>query len=260
MPFNTKKTLITSLMTACGLSLTVGCASQSDYSASSEGTCQPQTIKTLEGLRSELKEAQDRERLRWSPAKATSMLNELEQAIADCDRATAQAVIAKAEEEKANLEREAERMANERRAQEERDAERRMQQENERYLAMAEEELARIETYDNLSAEQQERLREGRDALDQREGRKSYTILSNLHASLKDRVEEYIVKEGDTLWDIASRDSTYGNPWQWPAIHDENRNKIDNPDMIFPGQTLMIDKNAGPTDLTAQARKNNLIQ
>ena len=44
----------------------------------------------------------------------------------------------------------------------------------------------------------------------------------------------YVVKEGDTLWDIANR--LTGNPFNYHSIAGQNR--IANPDLIFPGQTL----------------------
>jgi nucleoid-associated protein YgaU len=45
----------------------------------------------------------------------------------------------------------------------------------------------------------------------------------------------YTVQSGDTLSKIGSR---YGVSWQ--KIFDANRDKLDNPDKIFPGQELSI--------------------
>ena len=44
----------------------------------------------------------------------------------------------------------------------------------------------------------------------------------------------YVVKEGDTLWDISSR--LTGDPLNYRTIAGQNR--IPNPDLIFPGQQL----------------------
>jgi nucleoid-associated protein YgaU len=46
------------------------------------------------------------------------------------------------------------------------------------------------------------------------------------------------VESGDTLSAMAQ--SWYGDPNQWPIIFEANRDQIENPDLIFPGQILRI--------------------
>jgi len=48
----------------------------------------------------------------------------------------------------------------------------------------------------------------------------------------------YTVVQGDTLSDIAHR--VYGRASRWHAIYDANRNLLDNPDRILPGQVLTL--------------------
>jgi nucleoid-associated protein YgaU len=48
----------------------------------------------------------------------------------------------------------------------------------------------------------------------------------------------YTVVAGDTLSHIAQR--FYGKASRWPAIFDANRDKLSDPDRIFPGQVLRI--------------------
>lgn len=48
----------------------------------------------------------------------------------------------------------------------------------------------------------------------------------------------YTVVSGDTLWGIATR--YYGNGAQYPTIYNANRNIISNPNLIYPGQKLVI--------------------
>jgi len=50
----------------------------------------------------------------------------------------------------------------------------------------------------------------------------------------------YKVKKRDTLWNIAGEPEVYGNPLKWKRIYDANKSKIKAPDLIYPGQVLII--------------------
>ncbi len=52
----------------------------------------------------------------------------------------------------------------------------------------------------------------------------------------------YIVSDGDNLWNIAGQASVYGNPYQWPLIFKNNSAKIKDADLIYAGQTFDIPK------------------
>jgi hypothetical protein len=49
---------------------------------------------------------------------------------------------------------------------------------------------------------------------------------------------DYTVQAGDTLWAIAQH--LYGDGSRWREIYRANRDQIDNPNLIFPGQVLEI--------------------
>ncbi len=48
----------------------------------------------------------------------------------------------------------------------------------------------------------------------------------------------YVVKSGDTLWDLALR--FLGNPFSWRSLFNANSGKINNPNLIYPGQKFRI--------------------
>ncbi len=52
-----------------------------------------------------------------------------------------------------------------------------------------------------------------------------------------DHPDEYIVVEGDTLWDISGK--FLEQPWQWPAIWHANP-QIENPHLIYPGDRVSL--------------------
>lgn len=50
--------------------------------------------------------------------------------------------------------------------------------------------------------------------------------------------QTYTVQKGDTLSHIAQKH--YGKASRWHAIFEANRDQIDNPDLIHPGQVLKL--------------------
>ncbi|PJB00374.1 MAG: peptidoglycan-binding protein LysM [Ignavibacteriales bacterium CG_4_9_14_3_um_filter_30_11] len=50
----------------------------------------------------------------------------------------------------------------------------------------------------------------------------------------------YTVVRGDNLWNIAKKPQHYGNGFAWPMIYKANRDKIKNPDLIYPKQIFKI--------------------
>lgn len=49
---------------------------------------------------------------------------------------------------------------------------------------------------------------------------------------------EYTIQPGDSLSKIAKK--YYGNAAEWQKIHEANKSKIKDPNMIFPGQKIVI--------------------
>jgi nucleoid-associated protein YgaU len=50
----------------------------------------------------------------------------------------------------------------------------------------------------------------------------------------------YIVRPGDSLWRISRSEDAYGEGALWKRIFDENRGRIRDPNLIYPGQELTI--------------------
>lgn len=72
-------------------------------------------------------------------------------------------------------------------------------------------------------------------------------VHNQMQAALDSWVEEpqewsYTVVRGDCLWNIAKKKDYYGNGFAWPIIYKANRDKIKNPDLIYPKQTFTIPK------------------
>ncbi len=53
-------------------------------------------------------------------------------------------------------------------------------------------------------------------------------------------VVRLIPKRRDSLWRIAEYEFIYNDPFKWPFIYEANTDKIKNPDLIYPGQKLII--------------------
>lgn len=63
---------------------------------------------------------------------------------------------------------------------------------------------------------------------------------------------KYVVKRGDTLWDISKK--FLKNAWRWPELWGMNLRQIRNPHLIYPGQILWLEIKNGRARLR-MARK-----
>jgi len=61
----------------------------------------------------------------------------------------------------------------------------------------------------------------------------------------------YTVERGDTLWGIAGMATIYDNPYQWPLIFKANRDRIEDADLIYPGQQFSIRRDHSRAEVEA---------
>lgn len=64
----------------------------------------------------------------------------------------------------------------------------------------------------------------------------------------EDAPDRYIVEPGDTLWGIAGR--FLKEPWRWQDLWKLNQDQIRNPNRIYPGNVIVLDRSRGPAQLT----------
>lgn len=69
-------------------------------------------------------------------------------------------------------------------------------------------------------------------------------------AAVGDTAALHVVRRGDTLWDLAIQ--YLRDPFGWPSIYRENRDVVENPHRIYPGERLRIPGGVAPADAVAR--------
>lgn len=64
----------------------------------------------------------------------------------------------------------------------------------------------------------------------------------------------YVVKEGDNLWCISKLRAVYDDAYMWPLIYKRNMDTIKDPDLIYPGQRLWIERDNSSEDIEAAVK------
>jgi len=66
--------------------------------------------------------------------------------------------------------------------------------------------------------------------------------------------DSYNVVRGDNLWNISKKPAIYGNPYEWPLIYKANTDKINDADLIKPGQVFTITRNNSQAAIDAAVK------
>jgi len=77
-------------------------------------------------------------------------------------------------------------------------------------------------------------------ALEQRVGKKPLKLKPKKLYPVKKIGKLYEVKKGESLWRISGHKDVYNDPSKWKKIYEANKNKIANPNVVYPGQRLVI--------------------
>jgi nucleoid-associated protein YgaU len=101
----------------------------------------------------------------------------------------------------------------------------------------------RLHRTEGLTTAQRERLKAIDALLRRHEGYKAYEMAERIKAEVVKGHRVYRVRPGDTLGKIATRE--YGSAQYWREIYQRNRARISNPNVIHPGQELLIGSTLG---------------
>ncbi len=130
------------------------------------------------------------------------------------------------------------------RTEEDSEAKRRLHQEAERAIARAQEAISKAEKEKKEVGTAKDKLKKAREALKRerfKEAKKIAQEVKELTLKAEAKLPEYHkVKKGETLKVIAKK--IYGNPEKWTLIYRVNKDKIENANIIYPGQILHIPK------------------
>jgi len=70
-----------------------------------------------------------------------------------------------------------------------------------------------------------------------------------------DAPDRHIVVKGDTLWDISAK--FFNDPWKWPQIWGINKDIVEDPHWIFPGEIILLNRDTNSLSVAQPMGINN---
>jgi len=148
------------------------------------------------------------------------------------------------------------------------------QQEAERAIAAAKEAVARAKEADWIGRDTEAALKKAEEAYKQGKYDDAIALANRAkfeaEQALKQKAAEeqidrglrleapastsYTVVRGDSLWAISGKPDIYADPFMWPLIYKNNADKIQDADLIYPGQELSIDTAPSESEVDAAVR------
>jgi nucleoid-associated protein YgaU len=78
---------------------------------------------------------------------------------------------------------------------------------------------------------------------------------AGIAAASRGRPDNYTVVSGDSLWRISGKEIIYKNSLMWPLIYKANRDKIRDPDLIYPKQVFAIPRHYAQEEANTAVRR-----
>jgi len=73
-----------------------------------------------------------------------------------------------------------------------------------------------------------------------------------------DAPDRYVVVTGDTLWSIAQRYTD--SPWRWSELWNLNKDEIKDPNRIYPGNVIVLDRVSGQLSMDNTVKLNPQVR
>lgn len=67
--------------------------------------------------------------------------------------------------------------------------------------------------------------------------------------------DSHVVQRGTTLWDISALSTVYEDPLLWPLLYRANRDQVNDPDLLYPDQRLIVPRDYSQEEAEVAARR-----